>query len=129
MTNEFATAAYRFGHTLVNGFVRRFNAQHQMIDEISLSRVIFRPMEAYNQQMGGVDTLIMGFLLTPAAKFDSMFNDILRNHLFEAEPANSKVQTKRFDLSSININRGRDHGLPCKFNSPIKSNEMFIFSI
>jgi hypothetical protein len=56
-----------------------------MIDEISLSRVIFRPIEAYNQQMGGLDTLLLGFLLTPSAKFDSMFNDILRNHLFEAE--------------------------------------------
>jgi hypothetical protein len=35
--------------------------------------------------MGGLDTLIFGFLLTPSAKFDSMFSDILRNHLFEAE--------------------------------------------
>ncbi len=85
ITNEFATAAYRFGHTLVNGFVRRFNNQHQMIEEIPVSRVIFRPIEAYNQQMGGLDTLIFGFLLTPSAKFDSMFNDVLRNHLFETE--------------------------------------------
>ncbi len=96
IANEFATAAYRFGHTLVNGFVRRFNSHHQMIDEIPLSRVIFRPIEAYNQQMGGIDTLIMGFLLTPAAKFDSMFNDILRNHLFEAEPLNRQGRFNQF---------------------------------
>lgn len=112
ISNEFATAAYRFGHTLVNGFVRRFDAQHQMIDEIPLSRVIFRPSEAYNQQMGGLDTLLLGFLLTPAAKFDAMFSDVLQNHLFEAEQPVRTVQTKRFDLSAININRGRDHGLP-----------------
>lgn len=55
-----------------------------MIEEISLSQVIFRPIEAYNQPMGGLDTIIMGFLLTPASKFDSIFNDVLRNHLFEA---------------------------------------------
>lgn len=56
-----------------------------MTEEIPLSRVIFRPLEAYNQQKGGLDTLIFGFLLTPSAKFDSMFSSVLRNHLFEAE--------------------------------------------
>jgi hypothetical protein len=56
-----------------------------MIEEIPLSRVIFRPIEAYNQEMGGLDTIILGFLLTPSSKFDSMISDVLRNHLFEAE--------------------------------------------
>lgn len=70
---------------MVNSFVRRLDNHHQMIEEIPLSRVIFRPIEAYNQQKGGLDTLIFGFLLTPSAKFDPMFNNILRNHLFEAE--------------------------------------------
>ncbi len=59
-----------------------------MIEEIPLFRVIFRPIEAYNQKMGGLDTLIFGFLLTPSAKFDSMVTDVLRNHLFEAEKLN-----------------------------------------
>jgi len=35
--------------------------------------------------MGGLDTLIFGYLLTPSSKYDSMFNDVLRNHLFQAE--------------------------------------------
>lgn len=111
--------------------VRRANNQHQIIEEIPLSDVIFRPIEAYNQPMGGLDTLIMGFLITPASKFDSILNDVLRNHLFEASSVNQQgrkenlekknthlrfvVETKRFDLLAININRGRDHGLPCKF--------------
>ncbi len=72
----------------MNGFVRRFNNQHKLIDEIPLSHVIFRPTEAYNQQMGGLDTLVFGYLLTPSAKFDPMFSNILRNHLFEAEKLN-----------------------------------------
>lgn len=55
-----------------------------MIEELSLSRIIFRPIEAYNEPMGGLDSLVMGYLLTPASKFGSMFNDVLRNHLFEA---------------------------------------------
>ncbi len=108
------------------------NNRHQIVEEIPLSRVIFRPIEAYNQQMGGLDTLIFGYLLTPSSKYDSMFNDVLRNHLFQAEKLDHQgrlykqkkinliiyfilVQTKRFDLSAININRGRDHGLPSKY--------------
>jgi hypothetical protein len=59
-----------------------------LIEEIPLSHVIFRPKEAYNHQMGGLDTLVFGYLLTPSAKFDSMFSNILRNHLFEAEKLN-----------------------------------------
>ncbi len=115
VSNEFATAAFRFGHTLVNSFVRRCDNQYKIIGELPLSHVIFRPVEAYNQQMGGIDTLTFGYLLTPASKFDPMINNILRNHLFQADKLNHTVQTKRYDLSAVNINRGRDHGLPSMF--------------
>ncbi|CAF1344594.1 unnamed protein product [Adineta steineri] len=112
ISNEFATAAYRFGHTLVNSFLRRLNNQYEFIEDISLSQLFFRPAEAYNQQKGGMDSFIYGLLFTPSSKFNPMFNNILRNHLFEAEKLTHPVQTKRFDLAAININRGRDHGLP-----------------
>jgi peroxidase len=36
--------------------------------------------------------------------------DQVQNHLFETNAFN--VQTKRFSLSAINVQRGRDHGLP-----------------
>ncbi len=84
------------------------NNRHQILEEIPLSRVIFRPIEAYNQQMGGLDTLIFGYLLTPSSKYDSMFNDILRNHLFQAEKL---------------YNQGRDYT-----NKNKKFNYLFYFS-
>ncbi|UJR29119.1 hypothetical protein I4U23_010333 [Adineta vaga] len=112
ISNEFATAAYRFGHTLVNGFLRRYNNQHEFLDEIPLPHFIFRPYEAYNKQKGGLDSIIFGLLLTTSAKFDPMFSNVLRNHLFEAEKLDHAVVTKRYDLAALNINRGRDHGLP-----------------
>ncbi|CAF1476604.1 unnamed protein product [Adineta steineri] len=112
ISNEFATAAYRFGHTLVNSFLRRLNNQYEFIEDISLSQLFFRPAEAYNQQKGGMDSFIYGLLFTPSSKFNPMFNNILRNHLFEADKLTHPVQTKRFDLAAVNINRGRDHGLP-----------------
>ncbi|CAF0855202.1 unnamed protein product [Adineta ricciae] len=112
ISNEFATGAYRFGHTLVNGFLRRYNNRHELLDELSLADLIFRPVEAYNTQMGGLDSFIFGLLLTPAGKYDSMFSNVLRNHLFEAKNMTQPVETRRYDLAAVNINRGRDHGLP-----------------
>ena len=45
--------------------------------------------------MGGIDTLTFGYLLTPASKFDSMLNNILRNHLFQADKLNHTGRTEK----------------------------------
>jgi len=53
--------------------------------------------------MGGLDTLIFGLLLTPASKFDSMINDVLRNHLFEADTVNPQGMHRLFPLRFTEI--------------------------
>lgn len=58
------------------------------MNEIQLSDIIFNPTEAYNTVQGGLDTLLLGLLLTPASKYDPKFDDLLRNHLFEAQKRN-----------------------------------------
>lgn len=45
-----------------------------------------------------------------SAKYDSNLIDTLQNHLFEFKDAQGKLQA--FDLLAMNINRGRDHGIP-----------------
>ena len=47
--------------------------------------------------------MMTGFSQEPAESIDSYFVDTLRNHLF-ASPG--------FDLPALNIQRGRDHGIP-----------------
>jgi peroxidase len=84
-----------------------------------LSEIIFRPHEAYNKKKGGLDTIIEGLLYTPSAKYDAVFSEALRNHLFEVMKRQTPSQTKRLDLLAININRGRDHGLPSVYSAPI----------
>jgi peroxidase len=52
------------------------------------------------------DSFLRGLLNEPAAKYDSSFVDVLQNRLFESN------STEGLDLAAININRGRDHGIP-----------------
>ena len=58
----------------------------------------------------GIDPLIRGMIREPAQQIDTLMVDELRNVLFPAGRHNG------LDLASMNIQRGRDHGLP-DFNS------------
>jgi len=66
-----------------------------MIKELPLSHVIFRSIETFNQQIGGIDTLMFRYLPALSDKFDSILNDVLRNHLFEAKKSNHSCRLKK----------------------------------
>jgi peroxidase len=111
LSNEFASAAFRFGHTLVRNQYGRFNANGQpMSTPVVLSDLIFRPVEAYNAPAGGLESIFVGLFNEPARKFDSHLADTLQNHLFEFRLSDGSVIA--IDLAATNINRGRDHGIP-----------------
>ncbi|CAF1439757.1 unnamed protein product [Rotaria sordida] len=93
--NEFTIDTYNFSYALINDFVHRSNNQHKMIKELPLSHVIFRSIETFNQQIGGIDTLMFRYLPALSGKFDSMLNDVLRNHLFEAKKSNHACRLKK----------------------------------
>ena len=65
---------------------------HQIFDNVSM-------FETENDLM---DDLIRGQSGEPAAAWDPAFNEDLVNRLFDEE----------LDLPALNINRGRDHGIP-----------------
>ena len=54
---------------------------------------------------GGIEPLIRGMMVQKAQEVDLKFSDSVRNFLFG-------TNTMGLDLVAINIQRGRDHGLP-----------------
>lgn len=100
VSNEFANAAYRLGHTLLNNQIHRFDDNG--LESIALKDAFFKPGEV---SANGVDSLLRGLVLQEAQELDNFIVDGVRNFLFGAG-------TGGFDLASVNIQRGREVGLP-----------------
>jgi len=104
--NSFATAAYRFGHSLVNGLVRLISNGRQVGSY--LVRDNYGQSQQLTQSNGqGYDWIIGGLLTQNAQQFDPFVTADMTNFLFK--PQNSDFGS---DLVARNIQRGRDHGLP-----------------
>ncbi|MCB0631262.1 MAG: peroxidase family protein [Saprospiraceae bacterium] len=104
--NVFNTAAYRYGHTTINSLLVRMDNDgndHPMGD-ILLRDAYFNP--GATTEVGGIDCYLMGMSTVVEQDFDCKVIDDLRNFLFGPPGAGG------LDLVAMNINRGRDRGLP-----------------
>ncbi len=106
--NAFATAAYRFGHSQIQPFFERLDSSFRSIPEgpLFLRDSFFSSTEFENG--GGVPPIVRGWVHQPARAVDEFVNSVLTSRLFE--PDNSPGGG--MDLVALNIQRGRDHGLP-----------------
>ncbi|XP_025209661.1 thyroid peroxidase isoform X4 [Theropithecus gelada] len=109
VSNVFSTAAFRFGHATIHPLVRRLDAgfqEHPDLPGLWLHEAFFSPWMLLHG--GGLDPLIRGLLARPAKLQvqDQLMNEELTERLFVL--SNSST----LDLASINLQRGRDHGLP-----------------
>lgn len=104
IANEFSTAAFRFGHTMLSSDLLRLNADGSEASEgsIALRDAFFSPDEIREH---GIDSVLMGATVQQANEIDTQIIDDVRNFLFGPPGAGG------FDLVSLNIQRGRDHGL------------------
>ena len=105
LTNEFATAAYRLGHTLLSPQILLRNADGTDVagTPLALRHAFFNlPVYATN----GIDPILRGLVSQRAQELDEWLVDDVRDFLFGAPGSGG------FDLASLNIQRGRDHGLP-----------------
>jgi peroxidase len=105
ISNEFATAAYRFGHSLLSPTVLRVDARGREIaaGHLSLAEAFFQPQHITAE---GIDVVLRGLCFQRCQELDEWVTDEVRNFLFGAPGAGG------LDLASLNVQRGRDHGLP-----------------
>lgn len=102
IANEFSTAAFRL-HTLINDDVEFFGNDGRAVrDEVELAEAFNNPALLKET---GIDTILKYSASTQAQEDDNQIVDSLRNFLFGA-PGQGGL-----DLASLNIQRGRDHGL------------------
>lgn len=108
ITNTFATAAYRLGHTMVSDDVILADNDCEEVGpgEMDLVDVFWTPSLVATY---GIDIWIKGASSHDQYETDNKINNVLRNFLFVSP--NSPVRFG-IDLGSLNIQRGRDHGLP-----------------
>jgi len=107
IANVFSTAAYRLGHTLLSPSLQRLGEDGQPIaaGPLSLREAFFAAVPAILIEEG-IEPLLRGLAAQRAQEMDVHVIDDVRNFLFGAPGAGG------LDLVSLNLQRGRDHGLP-----------------
>ena len=105
--NSFASAAFRFGHSLVRPQFSRLDENNNplSIGPLSLKDSFFNPTQYFLS--GGTDPILRGLMQDTTKEVNEFINTVLTTQLFAR--VNSKVG---HDLASRNIQRGREHGIP-----------------
>ena len=106
LPTSFAAAVFRYGHSQIRPQFERLDEEGNplSIGPLDLVKAFFNPAE-FNTSLG-TDPIIRGLLRTPGRLVDEFINPTLTSRLFESPESLSR------DLISLNLQRGRDHGLP-----------------
>ncbi|HEY2801053.1 MAG TPA: peroxidase family protein [Chthoniobacterales bacterium] len=99
----FSTAIYRVGHTMLSPTLLRLDSHNHSIGNLDLADAFFNPSEITGP---GIEPYLRGLSKQVPQEIDPFLVDGVRNFLFGPPGAGG------FDLASLNIQRGRDHGLP-----------------
>lgn len=105
--NEFSSAAYRLGHSMVSEQLLRLDEDGNSIRDgaLGLDQAFFSGPQLLRSE-NDIDPILRGMATQVHQRLDVKVIHPLRNLLFGA-PGDGGL-----DLISLNIQRGRDHGLP-----------------
>ncbi|KAF7663281.1 hypothetical protein LDENG_00212860 [Lucifuga dentata] len=108
-SNVFATAAFRFGHATISPVLRRLDEsfqEHERFPHLRLHDTFFSPWRIVKE--GGIESILRGVIGTPAETVtaDMLMTEELTERLIVLNVSG------QMDLASLNLQRGRDHGLP-----------------
>ncbi|XP_046635692.1 peroxidase-like [Daphnia pulicaria] len=104
--NEFAAAAFRIGHSQVQGSLVLYDENNQEVTDQSftLSNSFFN--SSMVPQPGFIDNAIRGLTKQVPSSVDVEYTSQLTNLLFKGSNGFG------MDLVSLNVQRGREHGIP-----------------
>ncbi|MGI8889418.1 MAG: peroxidase family protein [Chthoniobacterales bacterium] len=101
VSNEFTSAGFRVGHTFLPPVLSRLNSKNKpRPGDIALGSTFFEPQLITS---GGIEPYLRGMAKQVPQQVDAYIIDAVRNFVFQ--------RSSGFDLASLNIQRGRDHGL------------------
>jgi hypothetical protein len=111
ISNEFSTAAFRFGHPMVDSQIDCLNNDGTSIPEgpVPLGEATFNPSlldPSLPNHEGDIDPILKGDASANSQAISTQVVNALRNTLF-GPPGSPGT-----DLAAVDIQRGRDHGLP-----------------
>ena len=98
----FSTAAFRVGHTFLPPVFMRLNQRNRSVGDVLVQKALFEPQLITKI---GIEPYLRGLANQIPQQVDGYVIDAVRN--FTAGTTSSG-----FDLAALNIQRGRDHGLP-----------------
>ncbi|WP_395373334.1 peroxidase family protein [Marinicella sp. W31] len=106
IANIFSTALFRYGHSALSPNLLRLDAEGNEIEagHLPLRNAFFVPHRLATE--GGIEPMLRGLAAQVSQQVDNFVIDDVRNFLFGPPGSGG------FDLPSLNIQRGRDHGLP-----------------
>ena len=105
ISNVFSAAAFRMGHTLLNGNINMVDVDGNPYPDgpLALRDAFFNPGIVAQE---GIDPFLKGMGIQIQQNMDAKVVDDVRNFLFGPPGAGG------LDLAAININRGRERGIP-----------------
>ncbi len=116
INNLFSTACFRLGHSMLSSAIKPDG-----LAELELRDMFFTPSTIVDN---GIDPYLGGLARQVMQEIDTQIVEDVRSFLF-GPPENQHL----LDLASLNIQRGRDHGLPdynqCRRNLGLKAAKDF----
>ena len=113
--NEVATFAFRFGHSLIPNFFEPAAQPQKTVNDICPLKDNFFQIEEFvvGKDFSGQawQNLLLGISATQSPPMDAKLSDHMSNFLFCGSNCDLS-QGFGQDLAALNIQRGRDHGLP-----------------
>lgn len=107
--SEFVAGAFRYFHSTISGHPNLIKEDRNISGTIRLSNHTNNP--GVIQESNNFDYFLRGLITQPEDKTDPFFTDEITNY-FSRNKTRFPLQFNGTDLISIDINRGREYGVP-----------------